>query len=178
MKEISFEERFKEIQEAYDILIDASQRKIYDNQIKRNQYYASNNQTSNFSPEIVYFSSDKPSFRYGEQVIIKWKVINADKVIIKPFRTVEPIGTKTYKINDFRNEKIKLELIAENTYISRKADKSIYLSNETYSELYQHFKGRIINEIKEEEHDSFGESEEIQGANYLNGIELVKIIKI
>jgi curved DNA-binding protein CbpA len=140
-----FLERFKEIQEAYEILVNLSKRKNYDD--LKNNYSTNNinNNVTNFNPYIEYFKSDKNEIEYNENVTFSWKTINADKVILKPFGTVQPIGQKTYKIKDFKNENLTFELTAENTNIERMIRSSLTLKNKTYMQLYIYFKKKIEN---------------------------------
>ncbi len=138
-----FTERFKEIQEAYEVLSDLAKRKSFDETIK-NKYYDKQYSTGvNFNPEIEYFKVDKQTFEYDESVTFSWKTINADKVFLRPFGTVPPIGQKTYKIKDFKNPNLIIELIAENSYINRIIRNKLILNNRTYIELYNHFKLKI-----------------------------------
>ena len=130
-----FTERFKEIQEAYETLIDKTKRKSFD-QIRSNNY---NHTGINFNPEIEYFRSNKTSFEFDEEITFSWKTINADKVTIIPFGLVTPIGQKTYKIKDFKNANLTFELIAENTNIERQKKSTIILKNQTYANLYNFF---------------------------------------
>jgi curved DNA-binding protein CbpA len=138
-----FTERFKEIQEAYEILADSLKRSNYDNQKNRATNYNQNSSGSNFNPDIEYFKSNKASFEYDEEITFTWKTINADKVILKPFGAVPPIGQKTYKIKDFKNSILTFELLAENTNIGRQVKAALSLSNKTYKDLYGHFKEKI-----------------------------------
>lgn len=139
-----FTERFKEIQEAYETLIDISKRKKYDEEfINNNSSKNQQNNGSNFNPEIQYFKSNKPNFEYDEEITFSWKTINADKVIIRPFGEVQPIGQKTYKIKEFKKAELTFELIAENTNIGRLTRVTLNLRNQTYFELYNHFKTLI-----------------------------------
>lgn len=144
--DIFFAERFKEIQRAYEILSDNTARQAYDKQYSHNFDSSNNFNNSNFLPEIVYFNANKNYFEYDEEITFQWKTINSNKVSIKPFGAVSPIGQKTYKIRDFKNESLKFELIAENTNIERKASKVLHLSNSTYRELYNFFRLKIQSE--------------------------------
>jgi DnaJ-class molecular chaperone len=141
-----FTERFKEIQEAYETLVDLSKRQTYDGQRSSNSSSKQNNSGSNFNPDIEYFKSNKNTFEYDEEIIFSWKTINADKVILKPFGVVQPIGQKTYRIKDFKNSSITFELNAENSNIGRQIKSSITLTNKTYKHLYDHFKEKIHRE--------------------------------
>ncbi|MBO0938748.1 J domain-containing protein [Fibrella sp. HMF5335] len=143
-----FSERFKEIQAAYETLINPSKRAKYDSERSRytniKQVYAG--QGSNFTPEIEFFRASKASFEYDEEITFSWKTINADKVSLKPFGPVPPIGQKTYKIKDFQNPLLTVELTAENSAINRYIRSVVNLKNETYEKLYQYFKNKIENE--------------------------------
>ncbi len=138
-----FTERFKEIQEAYEILINPLTRSDYDNEVEKTQNGKSSNTGLNFLPEIEFFNTDKLSFKFDEEICFSWKTINANKVLLTPFGNVESIDTKKYKIRDFKNEQITFELIAENTNINRQIKSTITLTNKTYHELFLHFKNEI-----------------------------------
>ncbi len=144
-----FTERFKEIQEAYDILSNSTKRGVYDNN-KNNNWNKSqantNNYRTNFTPEIEYFKSNKNAFEYDEEITFNWKTINSDIVILKPFGQVPTIGQKTYKIKDFKNTSIEFELIAENSNIGRQIKSTLRLRNKTYHDLYAYFKEIIEKE--------------------------------
>jgi hypothetical protein len=135
-----FTERFKEIQEAYETLVDSAKRKTYDDRKTSGSSNRQNNSGTNFNPEIEYFKSNKQSFEFDEEVTFSWKTINADKVVLKPFGTIPPIGYKTYKIKDFKNAILTFELVAENSNIGRQIKSTLTLSNKTYKDLYGHFK--------------------------------------
>lgn len=141
-----FASHFREINEAYEALIDPVKRTNYDRQFSAAQQNPGSSYQNNFIPVIEYFKVDKTEFEFGEQVTFIWKTINANKVILKPFGSVPPIGKKTYKINDFRNKSLKFELIATNTLIEKNVYSSLSLLNITYNELYKQFKHSIEKE--------------------------------
>jgi DnaJ-class molecular chaperone len=135
-----FTERFKEIQEAYETLIDNTKRNSYDNLKTNNSTTQQPNNGGNFTPEIEYFKSNKMYFEFEEAITFSWKTINADKVTLKPFGAVPPIGQKTYKIKDFKTPSIAIELTAENSNIGRSVKSTLSLKNKTYQDLHSHFK--------------------------------------
>ena len=135
-----FTERFKEIQEAYEMLIDNTKRNSYDNLKSNNSTTQQPNNGGNFTPEIEYFKSNKMYFEFEEAITFSWKTINADKVTLKPFGAVPPIEQKTYKIKDFKTSSITIELIAENSNIGRNVKSTLRLKNKTYQDLHSHFK--------------------------------------
>jgi len=146
-----FTERFKEIQEAYEILSNDSKRSRYDELKNRNSSNkeSGNNQKNsgfNFNPEIEYFRSNKQEFEFDEEITFSWKTINSDRVFLKPFGVVQSIGQKTYKIKDYKNSQISFELVAENSNIGRRVNSLLILRNKTYSYLYEHFKEKFKQE--------------------------------
>ena len=143
-----FTERFKEIQEAYETLGDNSKRKTYDSHKFDNSSPRQPKDEVNFDPYIEYFKSNKQAFDYDEEITLSWKIINADKVQLKPFGMVSPSGQISYKIKDFKNSHMIFEIIAENSNIGRKIKTSLTLSNNTYKDLYRHFGNKIRNEEK------------------------------
>ena len=145
-----FTERFKEIQEAYEILSDTKKRTTYDNQFSGGSQKEPKNKGYNFNPIIEFFKVNKSSFEFDEEITFSWKTINSDKVTLKPFGIVQPIGQKTYRIKDFKNSVLNFELIAENTNIGRQTSQALKLNNKTFQDLYAFFLNMIENERKTE----------------------------
>lgn len=141
-----FTDRFKEIQEAYETLADNQRRSIYDNAFSNKMNYESTNRGYNFDPIIEYFETNKTQFEFDEEITFRWKTINSDKVTIRPFGVLQPIGQKTYRIKDFKNPFLNFELIAENTNTKRQVKSKISLKNRTFQEQYSFFKKIIESE--------------------------------
>lgn len=149
-----FTERFKEIQEAYEILSDSIRRTNFDNEKSQKSQSRHNNYGTNFIPEVEYFRSNKNIFEFGEEVTFSWKTINADKVTLKPIGTVQSIGQKTYKLKDYKNPTQTFDLIAENTNINRQVKSTLILKNKTFEDQYQFFKNKIYQEKSESTYGS------------------------
>jgi len=130
-----FAERFKDIQEAYELLSNTERRKIYDLKYSNKSETSSNN--SNFTPEIEFFTSDKSGIHIGDDITFKWKTINADVVVLEPLGPVKPIGEITYKIRNVKVNKINFKIVAVNSNIDRKVEKQIVVNNLTYDEIYK-----------------------------------------
>lgn len=138
-----FADRFKEILEAYEVLSEPGERQRYD-RLRTQQFSGkSQGEGTNFAPEIAFFRADKVSFEYGEEITFSWKVLNADDVEIRPFGKVAPVGSKTYRIKNFKNPSVSFEIVARNTFIERECRKGLTLRNKTYEEQQQHFREQI-----------------------------------
>ena len=90
------------------------------------------------------------------------QTINSDKVYIKPFGAVQPIGQKTYKLKDFKNSVLTFELVAENSNINRYIRQSITLNNKTFQELYIYFKQIFENENNSKSNNAYNSSSTTQ----------------
>lgn len=144
-----FAERFKDIQEAYELLSNTERRKIYDFKYLNKSESSSNN--SNFTPEIEFFTSDKSGIHIGDDITFKWKTINADVVVLEPLGPVKTIGEITYKIRNVKVNKIRFKLVAVNSNIDRKTESEIIVSNLTYDEIYKEAYDNIKREISDNE---------------------------
>lgn len=111
-----FAERFREIQEAYDTLMDAETRKIYDQRFVNFQ----RSQKSTLPPKIKNFHSNKIRAKKGEEIIIDWLTYDADLVKVLPFGLEKPQGERRFKITEFDKEgKFHVILHATNTHLNK-----------------------------------------------------------
>ena len=140
-----FSERFKEIQQAYETLSNPIFRDEFDKSWQQ-KFNTSNNINNNFYPIIDYFRTDNSYFEFDKTVTFYWQTFNTDKVMIKPFGSVDVSGSSKYKIKDIKNKVVKFELVAYNSFINKSVIKTITLTNKTYVDLEQN----IIKNIKTE----------------------------
>lgn len=111
-----FKLRFREVQEAYEVLIDAVRRKSYDNQFNSVQ----RNIKSTLPPKIQKFHSDKIRARVGDEIRLYWQTYDADLVKIIPFGLEKVNGERRFKITQFDSQgKFQLLLHATNTAIHK-----------------------------------------------------------
>jgi hypothetical protein len=135
-----FEARFREVQEAYDILSDSEKRKWYDQSFGFEQ----RSSRSNLPPYIKSFSANKIRAQKGEVVTIYWQTNNADVVKILPFGLEKSYGERSFKITEFKNGKFDLLLHATNTLLNKTVVRSISIT-----EVFENDFEKVKNDIEE-----------------------------
>ncbi|MBS1549274.1 MAG: J domain-containing protein [Bacteroidetes bacterium] len=136
-----FEARFREIQEAYDLLSNPENRRIYDDNFGHHQRLFRNEQP----PYIRSFSSSKIRARKGDIIHLNWQTHNADLVKILPFGLEKAYGERSFKITDFKDGQFHVVLQATNTLINKSVVKGITIvellhgeeANEDESQVFQ-----------------------------------------
>ncbi|KQK25423.1 molecular chaperone DnaJ [Chryseobacterium aquaticum] len=110
-----FADRFREIQEAYEILSDEVKRKSYDQNLESHQ------KTFRYHvpPSIKTFTANKIKVKKGEEIIITWQTQNADVVKVLPFGLEKAYGERTFKITEFKNGKFQLLLHVTNSLLHK-----------------------------------------------------------
>ena len=119
-----FADRFREVQEAYDVLSDKEKRKLYN----QNFEFLRRTNRSTMPPSIKTFTANKIRASEGEEIIIKWMTNNADVVKIMPFGLEKPYGERVFKITEFKDGKFKLLLHAQNSLLRRTAVQGITIN--------------------------------------------------
>lgn len=135
-----FEKRFREVQEAYDTLIEEESRKRYDFNLGHQKHGA----RSPLPPYIKSFTASKIRVKKGEEIIIKWQTSNADVVKILPFGLEKSFGERKFKITDFNDGKFHVVLQAMNTLINKSVVQGI-----TITEVFENDKEQIKANVKE-----------------------------
>lgn len=136
-----FEARFREIQEAYDLLSNPENRRIYDDNFGQHQRSFRNEQP----PYIRSFSASKIRARKGDTIHLNWQTHNADLVKILPFGLEKAYGERSFKITDFKDGQFHVVLQATNTLINKSVVKGITIlellqgeeANEDESQVFQ-----------------------------------------
>ncbi|MBL1220547.1 J domain-containing protein [Chryseobacterium sp. L7] len=119
-----FAGRFREIQEAYEILSDAGRRRTYDQNLESHQ----KSFRYNIPPGIKTFTANKIHAKKGEEIIINWQTNNADVVKILPFGLEKPFGERIFKITEFKDGKFQLLLHATNSLLHKTAVQGITIT--------------------------------------------------
>ncbi|MDO5616596.1 MAG: J domain-containing protein [Cruoricaptor ignavus] len=133
-----FSQRFQEVQEAYETLIDGEQRAVYHRNLEQHQSVY----RSHVPPVIKTFSATKIRAEKGEEITIKWIANNADVVKILPFGLVKSFGEKTFRISEFKDGKFQMLLHAQNTLLRKTVVQGITIveitkSTENRAEKYE-----------------------------------------
>lgn len=135
-----FAARFREAQEAYEILMDKEKRRIYDDNLGHQQ----RTNRPNLPPSIKTFSANKIHAVKGEEIIITWQTNHADIVKILPFGLEKSYGERAFKITEFKDGKFQLLLHATNSLLNKTVVRSI-----TITEVFENDKEKFRNEVEE-----------------------------
>ena len=133
-----FENYFKQVQEAYEVLSVPSLRETYD--FKWRQQSSSGgkeNKDLNLDKPVIHrFTASKNSLAEGELVTLSWEVANTDDVYIDVIGRVEPQGTKTLRLPQLAvRERLPIVLTARNAYLDEDEDtveRTVWILNKNY----------------------------------------------
>ena len=140
-----FESRFMEIKEAYEMLIDAEKRRVYDDNLSHEQ----RSYRPNLPPTIKSFSVNKVRVQKGEEVIITWQTQNADIVKVLPFGLQKGYGEKVIRITEFKDGQFQLLLHVTNSLLNKTVVKSITII-EVFENKSNEFRNDVENLFKPE----------------------------
>ncbi|MBC7555546.1 MAG: J domain-containing protein [Chryseobacterium sp.] len=135
-----FENRFREVREAYETLMNENSRKIYDQNFSLPRYQTRNN----LPPFIKTFSANKIRVKKDEEIIINWQTQNADLVKILPFGLEKSYGERTFKITEFVDGKFQILLHATNSVIQKTSVRGI-----TINEVFENDREKIKADVQD-----------------------------
>ncbi len=134
-----FADRFREVQEAYEVLSDTEKRSRYNRNLENKQ----RSSRSNLPPSIKTFSANKIRAVKGEELIVTWQTHNADVVKILPFGLEKAYGERIFRITEFKEGKFQLLLHATNSLTQKTAVQGI-----TITEVFENDKEKFRNEAE------------------------------
>lgn len=167
-----FENMFKQLQQAYEVLGNESSRKAYDlsqqnskttyrNQQEQSYTNTKSSYKENMMPVIEYFAADKSIYYKDMEIRLRWNVQYADWVVIDLLGEVPSRGTKTVRLKNIpEGQYFSIKLKATNTYNSkstsaeivfehvnarneRKKHQAFYTKSGKYKDNFWSSKGRI-----------------------------------
>lgn len=129
-----FENMFKQIQEAYEVLSDPNQRATFNRKYENRNtgQHSHTNSRTNLEPRIDSFRVSRITFFSGEEISFEWRTTNADIVEIIPFGRVNSSGFKTFRINNFHKQYMTVELRATNSRSQRFVSRKIRIENKNF----------------------------------------------
>ena len=144
-----FASRFREVQEAYETLIDQEKRKTYNH-----SFFTQKKSYHSLSPPVIKdFTTTKIHAVKGEEVTIKWNTLHADVVKIIPFGLEKNYGERTFRITEFKNGKFVIILHASNSNTRQTAVQGITIT-EVFAKERAKFKenaDQLFQQKKEQE---------------------------
>ncbi|WP_292009581.1 DnaJ domain-containing protein [Chryseobacterium sp.] len=135
-----FADRFREIQEAYEMLSDPARRKTYDQNLESHQ----RSFRYNIPPSIKSFTANKVHAKKGEEIIISWQTQNADVVKVLPFGLEKAYGERTFKITEFKDGKFQILLHVTNSLLHKTIVQGI-----TITEVFENKTEKFRNEAED-----------------------------
>lgn len=143
--DVFFENLFKQLQEAYEVLGNVERRRNYDNKQPSKQEQSSKQEQpnkqkhtnysssySNISPIINDFQADTKVFYKGVAITFRWNTLHADLVELMPIGQVPVRGRKTIRINEVNRQFVRIKLKATNTHNSKYTISEVVLENKIY----------------------------------------------
>jgi curved DNA-binding protein CbpA len=129
-----FAERYRELQEAYNMLINPSKRSAYDASLDPKFAQTVEIVKDKEKPIITFFEISKKSISESEPVTLRWQTIHASEIQINLIGNVEAEGTKTLRIPFENKEFLRIAINAKNGFLNETASKFIEIKNKDFDE--------------------------------------------
>jgi len=129
-----FAERYRELQEAYNLLINPSKRAVYDASLDPKFAQNADIVKDKEKPIVTVFEISKKSIAEAEPVTLRWQTIHASEIHIDLIGNVESEGTKTLRIPFENKEYLRITINAKNGFLNETVSKFIEIKNKDFDE--------------------------------------------
>ena len=148
-----FAERYREVQEAYNILISPVKRAAYDSSLDPKFAQTIEIFKDKEKPIVTFFEISKKSISETEPVTLRWQTIHASNIYIDLIGKVDSEGTKILRIPFENRETLRITISAKNDFLNESASKFIDIKNKDFQETKSD-QALPINQYKTDSNDS------------------------
>jgi curved DNA-binding protein CbpA len=149
-----FAERYREVQEAYNVLISPAKRAAYDSSLDPKFAQTIEIFKDKEKPIVTFFEISKKIISETEPVTLRWQTIHASNIFIDLIGKVDAEGTKILRIPFENKETLRITISAKNDFLNESASKFIEIKNKDFQETKSVVQTIPINQHNTDSNDS------------------------